>query len=120
MQYAHTLGGLQFSEAFVDFRNYWNIKQKVVFASRFIAMSRMGDQAHRFSLYWGGPYFLRGYDGGSFRLDSDECVNSRTFGEGGSLSRCPVRDQLIGSSAALMNVEVRVPVIKELQIGFLG
>jgi outer membrane protein assembly factor BamA len=31
-----------------------------------------------------------------------------------------VRDQLIGSSAALANLEVRVPVIKELQIGFLG
>jgi outer membrane protein assembly factor BamA len=31
-----------------------------------------------------------------------------------------VRDQLIGSSAAFMNLELRVPVVTELQIGFLG
>jgi hypothetical protein len=120
LQFSRTVGGLQFSEALVDFRNYWNIDQKVVFASRFIGLSRVGDDSNRFSLYWGGPYFLRGYDGGSFRLDSDECMDSRGFAAETSLSRCPVRDQLIGSNAAIMNLEVRVPVIKELQIGFLG
>jgi hypothetical protein len=120
LQFSRSIGGMEFSEALVDFRNYWNFKQTVVLASRFIALSRFGEDAHRFALYWGGPYFLRGYDGGSFRLDSDECVDSRGFGAESSISRCPVRDQLIGSSAALMNLEVRVPVIKELQIGFLG
>jgi hypothetical protein len=120
LQFSRTIGGLEFSEALVDFRNYWNIDQKVVFASRFIGLSRFGDDSNRFSLYWGGPYFLRGYDGGSFRLDSDECMDSRIYGAGESMSRCPIRDQLIGSSAAIMNLEVRVPVIKELQIGFLG
>jgi outer membrane protein assembly factor BamA len=47
-------------------------------------------------------------------------VDSRHYNEEPSLSRCPVRDQLIGSSAAFVNLEARVPIIKELQIGFLG
>lgn len=120
LQLSRTLGDLTFTEALLDFRNYWNVKQSAVVAARLVGLTRFGGDADRFSLYWGGPYFLRGYDGGSYDLDSDECVDSRFWGEEASLSRCPVRDQLIGSSAALMNLEVRVPVITELQIGFLG
>jgi Omp85 superfamily domain/WD40-like Beta Propeller Repeat len=120
LQVSRALGGLTFTEGLLDFRNYWNIKQSVVLASRIVGLTRFGQDSDRFSLYWGGPYFLRGYDGGSFNLDGKECEDSRYFAGDASLSRCPVRDQLIGSSAALMNLEVRVPVIKELQIGFLG
>jgi outer membrane protein assembly factor BamA len=120
MQFSRTVGDLSFSEALFDFRNYWNVKQKAVIASRFVGLSRFGGDANRFALYWGGPYYLRGYDGGSYDLDSGECLDSRTYGGEVSLSRCPVRDQLIGSSAALMNLELRIPVITELQIGFLG
>jgi hypothetical protein len=120
LQFSKTYGDLTFAEALVDIRNYWNVKQKVVLASRLVGLSRFGGDADRFALYWGGPYFLRGYDGGSFDLESDECLDSRAWGNTISLSRCPVRDQLIGSSAALMNLEVRVPIITELQVGFLG
>ncbi len=120
LQFSRSLGDLTFSEALADIRNYWNVKQKVVFAARFVGLSRFGGDADRFSLYWGGPYFLRGYDGGSFKPSGSECEASQTYSGNGSLSSCPVRDQLIGSSAALANFEVRVPVIKELQIGFLG
>ncbi|MGH7501909.1 MAG: BamA/TamA family outer membrane protein [Longimicrobiales bacterium] len=120
LQFSQTLGSLAFSEALVDFRNYWNIAQSVVIASRIVGLTRFGEGADRFSLYWGGPYFMRGYDGGSFELESPECVDSRHYNDEPSLSRCPVRDQLIGSSAAFLNLEARVPVIKELQIGFLG
>jgi hypothetical protein len=120
IQFSHTLGSLEFSEALVDFRRYWNIDQTVVLASRLVGLTRFGNGADRFSLYWGGPYFVRGYDGGSFDLDSEECVDSRHYGDTPSLSRCPARDQLIGSSAAFVNLEARVPIIKELQIGFLG
>jgi hypothetical protein len=120
LQLSRTLGDLTFTEALVDFRNYWNHKQKVVLASRLVGLTRFGGDADRFALFWGGPYYVRGYDGGSFDLDSAECLDSRHFGEEPSLSRCPVRDQLIGSSAAFMNLELRVPVVTELQIGFLG
>ncbi len=120
LQFSRTLGDLTFTEGLVDFRNYWNYKQRVVLASRVVGLTRFGTDADRFGLFWGGPYYIRGYDGNSFDLDSDECLDSQLYGAEPSLSRCPVRDQLIGSSAAFMNLELRVPVVTELQIGFLG
>jgi Tol biopolymer transport system component len=120
LQVSQTVGGLHFTEGLVDLRNYWNIARRVVFAGRVLGLARRGPDSDRFPLFWGGPYFLRGYDGGSFDPDGAECSGSRTTGTGSSISGCPARDQLIGASAAFLNVEVRVPVISELQIGFLG
>jgi len=117
LQLSRTFGELRFTELLADVRNYWNVEQKVILASRLVGLMRSGADADRFALFWGGPYYLRGYDGGSFDLDSNECIESRVVD---GLSPCPVRDQLIGSSFALANLEVRVPVITELQIGFLG
>ena len=119
-QLGHTYGDINFAEALLDFRNYWNYRQKLVLAGRLVALSRFGQEADRFGLYWGGPYYVRGYDYYSFDANSRECTNSRYYGPTESLSSCPVRDQLIGSSAVLLNSELRFPIIKELQIGFLG
>ena len=113
------MGDFEFTEGLLDFRNYINFKQSIVFATRLTALSRNGSDADRFLLYWGGPYFIRGYDAGSYELGGDECAASRHV-VAQSLSSCPVRDQLIGSNAAFINAEVRFPIIKELQIGFLG
>jgi hypothetical protein len=120
LQVSQTVGGLHFTEGLVDFRNYWNIARRVVFAGRVLGLARYGPDSDRFPMFWGGPYFLRGYDGGSFDPDGAECTGSRVTGTGSSISGCPARDQLIGASAAFLNLEVRVPVISELQIGFLG
>lgn len=116
LQASRTFGDIGYTEALADFRNYYNISQRAVFASRVVALTRFGRDADRFSLFWGGPYFIRGYDGDTFEFDG-EC---RDFASEGSLSPCPIRDQLIGSSAAFINLEMRVPVITELQLGFLG
>ncbi len=116
LQASRTLGEYSFSEFLLDFRNYMNWKRRVVFATRLVGLMRTGQDADWFTLYWGGPYFLRGYDGNSFNVNSKECSELAAA----SVSRCPVRDQLIGSSAALMNLEMRFPIITELQIGFLG
>jgi outer membrane protein assembly factor BamA len=120
IQLSRTVGDIRFTEALVDFRNYMNWKQKVVFATRLVGLSRFGGQAERFSLYWGSPYYIRGYNYSSFEPSGAECENSRNRSGQLSLSRCPVRDQLVGASAAFVNAELRVPVITELQIGFLG
>ena len=120
IQLSRTFGGIAFNEALVDFRNYMNWKQKVVLATRFVGLTRFGGESERFGLFWGGPYYIRGYDYNSFDPASNECVESRNWGEESSLSRCPARDQLVGSSAAFVNAEIRLPVITELQIGFLG
>ncbi|MBI4544054.1 MAG: PD40 domain-containing protein, partial [Gemmatimonadetes bacterium] len=120
LQASRTFGDFEYTEGLVDFRNYLNYKRWVVFAARLVTLTRLGRDANRFSLFWGGPYFLRGYDGDSFELNGEECRTSREFGTEASISPCPVRDQLIGSSAALLNLELRFPIITELQIGFLG
>jgi outer membrane protein assembly factor BamA len=120
LQLSRAIGDIAFNEALVDFRNYTNWKQNLVFATRFVALSRFGGEAERFGLFWGGPYYIRGYDYNSFDPGGPECQDSRNWGEETSISRCPVRDQLVGSSAAFLNAELRYPVIKELQIGFLG
>jgi outer membrane protein assembly factor BamA len=114
------VGDLAFNEALLDFRNYANWRQRLVLATRVVALTRFGGDAERFALYWGGPYFIRGYDYNSFNPNDGECTTSRAAGGGASLSRCPVRDQLVGASAAFLNTEVRVPVITELQLGAVG
>jgi hypothetical protein len=119
IELSRPMGDFQFTEALIDFRNYANFKQSIILATRFTALSRTGRDADRFLLYWGGPYFIRGYDAGSFELQGDECTQSREA-EQSQLSSCPVRDQLIGSSAAFFNAELRFPLVKQLQIGFLG
>jgi Tol biopolymer transport system component len=117
IQASRTIGDFEYAEGLVDFRNYWNYKRKVVLATRLLSLTRIGGNADTFFLYWGGPYFLRGYDRDSFDPQSGEC--NRDFGAR-SYSPCPAADQLIGSSAAIFNAELRFPIITELQIGFLG
>jgi hypothetical protein len=119
-QVSHTFGDISFAEGLVDFREYRNIAQKLVFATRFVGLTRLGTEAQRFGMFWGGPYFVRGYDYNSFNAESRACQESRFYGGSASASRCPMRDQLVGSSAALFNAEMRYPIIKTLQIGFLG
>jgi Tol biopolymer transport system component len=119
-QVGRTFGDVAFNEAMVDFRNYMNWRQKVVLATRFVGLSRFGGDAERFGLFWGGPYYIRGYDYNSFDPSGAECRDSRTYSGEVSISRCPVRDQLVGASAAFLNSELRFPVITELQLGALG
>ncbi|HUP89522.1 MAG TPA: BamA/TamA family outer membrane protein, partial [Longimicrobiales bacterium] len=119
-QVSKPMGDFALNEAMADFRNYANYKNAIVLATRFMGLTRGGRDSDRFLQYWGGPYFVRGYDATSFDLNGDECRNSSRTTTTPSISQCPVRDQLIGSSAAFLNAELRFPIIKELQIGFLG
>ena len=118
LQLSRTWGDLDYTEALVDFRNYWNWRKTLVFATRAVALARTGPDSDRFSLFWGGPYFIRGYDGHSYDPSSEECRGSGS--DAPSPSLCPARDQLIGSSGAFMNAELRFPVITELRLGPLG
>lgn len=113
LQVARTVGDFNYNEGLVDFRNYLNFKQRAVLATQVLLLTRFGEGSGHFYYYWGGPYFLRGYDATSFE-GPNECGRNRSYGT------CPVRDQLIGTSAALFRSELRFPVITELQVGFLG
>lgn len=119
IQLSRTEGDIRFNEVLVDARNYWNYNQWLVLATRLVALTRFGPDSDRFSLFWGGPYFIRGYDGHTFPVGGRECAESRAAA-GGTPSQCPVRDQLIGSSGAFLNAELRFPVITELRLGPLG
>jgi hypothetical protein len=118
-QLSRTVGDLRFTELLVDFRNYLNWNRRVVLAARVVGLARMGEGTERFGRFWGGPYHLRGYDYFSFDPRGDECAVSAD-GEAGAISRCPVRDQLVGSSAAFVNAEIRFPFVTELQLGAMG
>ncbi len=99
----------------VDLRNYFHLGGRYTLATRLTAYSRSGRDEREFRVYWGGPYFIRGYDGGSF--SAAECAESARRVIGGSPSACPVRDQLTGSSVALASAELRFPIVTFLDFG---
>lgn len=122
LEYARAFGDLNLNDLLVDVRRYWSLGGRFSFATRIQSLWRAGPDARQFPLYWGGPYFLRGYDGGSF--DREECDASRARAEEGGvpesvITACPVRDQLVGSSFALASAEFRFPVLNWLDLGFV-
>jgi hypothetical protein len=119
LQLSRTVGEIDFAEALLDLRNYWNWRRTLVLATRVVGLTRFGPDSDRFSLFWGGPYYIRGYDGHSYDPATAECEADRDDGDP-SPSLCPARDQLIGSSGAFINTELRFPVITELRLGPLG
>ncbi len=101
----------------VDLRHYFNFGGQVTLATRLSAYSRSGPDEHDFRVYWGGPYYIRGYDGGSFSLA--ECAASVVEVADLNTTLCPVRDQLIGSSLLLGGAEFRFPFFNFLDLGFV-
>lgn len=110
-------GDVEINDLHVDFRNYVNLGGQFSLAVRALGLWRSGAGAGQFQLYWGGPYFLRGYDGGSFTRE--ECIASAGRVRGTFTTGCPVRDQLIGSSIALLNTEFRFPIVGFTDLGFV-
>jgi hypothetical protein len=115
LELSHAAGGLHFTEAMLDARNYASLGSGLVLATRLTTLTRLGPDADHFRQFWGGPYQLRGYGSGSFSAEQGECS-----ARDGSISRCPARDQLIGSSAAIGNAEIRMPLLQSLNLGFIG
>ncbi len=101
----------------LDFRNYFNLGGQFALAARLTAYARTGPGQREFRLYWGGPYYIRGYDGGSFT--AEECVRSLSEIADPVTTLCPVRDQLIGSSVAFASTEFRFPIFNFLDLGFV-
>jgi Tol biopolymer transport system component len=110
-------GDVEINDITVDFRNYFNFGGQFTFATRLTSYSRSGPGEHQFRLYWGGPYYLRGYDGGSFT--AAECAQSVAEVAELVTTLCPVRDQLIGSSIAFASGEFRFPIFNYLDFGFV-
>jgi Tol biopolymer transport system component len=82
------IGDLSYQTCVADTRRYLNIRHRYAFAGRAIAATSMGDEPQYFRI--GGPYTLRGWPYGEFR----------------------------GTTIGLGSVELRVPLIDYLRIGF--
>jgi Tol biopolymer transport system component len=82
------IGDLSYQTCIADTRRYLNIRHRYAFAGRVIAATSTGDEPQYFRI--GGPYTLRGWPYGDLR----------------------------GTKIGLGSVELRVPLIDYLRIGF--
>jgi outer membrane protein assembly factor BamA len=112
-EYAPAFGEWSFHQFLGDYRRYDHLGGPFTFASRLMFFGRFGRDESQFPMFLGTPELLRGYTAGSFRRF--ECL----FDLGGSISGCSALDQLIGSRIAVLNAELRFPLISNLTLGLL-
>jgi Tol biopolymer transport system component len=104
---APTIGGWKYLQATADYRRYDRVVGPFTFASRLLYSGRSGRDADRFSLYLGFPDLLRGYTSGSFLRN--ECATG--VDDPNSTTGCAALDQLVGTSFAVGNFELRFPLM---------
>ncbi|HRP08945.1 MAG TPA: BamA/TamA family outer membrane protein, partial [Gemmatimonadales bacterium] len=107
---APTFGGWNFNQITADYRRYDPIAGPLTLATRALYFGRSGPDADRFSVYLGYPDLLRGYTSGSFRRN--ECLNTSV--DPNTTTGCAALDQLVGTSIAVFNAELRIPVFSPL------
>ena len=98
------LGGLAFADVRVDARRYLMPVRPVTLAARVSHVGRYGPDAgdgRLTPLVYGLQSLVRGYDLRTFAMD--EC--------GASATACSPLDELTGSRFALVNLEVRAPLL---------
>jgi Tol biopolymer transport system component len=110
---APTVGDLQVSSVTADFRRY-QLLRPLTLALRGIHYGRYGrDEAVFSPLFLGYPSLLRGYSYGSV---TDACLAElEASADGGQ--ECEVYDELFGSRVAAVNVELRLPILRQLIVG---
>lgn len=112
------LGEINLADLVADFRNYIPLPGPFTLANRFLSFNRLSLNADKdardYEFAWGGPYFLRGYDFGSYSFE--ECEASQVPS---SNQFCPAQEQLIGSSILLLNSEIRFPILNSFLMNWL-
>ncbi|HYS00625.1 MAG TPA: BamA/TamA family outer membrane protein [Gemmatimonadales bacterium] len=103
-------GAWQFTQGLVDWRRYF-FARPFTLALRGEVIGRFGRDADLFQQFLGTTELIRGYTAGS--VINHECISSATQ------NSCPELDQLIGSSLAAVNAELRFPLTRSLVLGFL-
>ncbi len=104
---APTIGGWRYIQTTADTRRYDRLVGPFTLATRLMYYGRSGRDADRFSLYVGYPDLLRGYTSGSYLRN--ECNN--TLQDPNSATGCAALDQLVGTSFAVGNAELRFPIL---------
>jgi outer membrane protein assembly factor BamA len=101
-------GTLTYSDALIDYRQYFMPARPFTIAGRVLHTGRYGGDSEDRRLapnFVGYPHLVRGYDVYSF--SAAECRASTAPGEIG----CPVFDQLLGSRMVVANLELRFPIV---------
>ena len=122
LQIAPAVGGWRFTGAVVDLRRYF-FAQPFTLAIRGLFFGRFGRDANQFPVVLGNPDLIRGYTATS--IINHECyaqvsnIAPIIGAVPGLNTGCPTLDQLIGSRAAVANVELRFPLTRSLALGLL-
>jgi outer membrane protein assembly factor BamA len=108
---APTVGDLQFVSATADYRRYLYLRP-VTLAMRGMHVGRYGRDEHLVGdFYLGWPFLIRGYG----REDVAESCEP-TLPQGGI--ECDLYyDELRGTRIGVLNLELRVPIIRQLVLG---
>lgn len=107
---APTFGGWNFTQVTADLRRYDKVVGPFTVATRMLYFGRSGEDANQFTLYMGYPDLLRGYTSGSFRRN--ECLNTPV--NPNTVTGCTALDQLVGTSLAVFNAELRFPILSPI------
>ncbi len=114
-----SMGDLNLADVIADVRHYTPLFGPLLFAQRFLSFTRFStssaEDAREFELAWGGPYYLRGYDTGSYGALECQASKAKTALD----FFCPAQAQLIGSSVLLLNSEIRIPVLNSIKDAWL-
>ena len=120
LQLTPAWGGWRFVGGLADFRRYL-FARPLTLAFRGLGFGRLGRDANQFPVFLGNPDLLRGYTAGS--LIRHECyarvASYDPFVGGTGSTGCRDLDQLIGARIAVANIELRFPLTRTLQLGFL-
>ena len=107
------LGALSFTTALADYRRYL-LAKPLTFAMRGMHVGRYGSDAESNrlqTLFVGQPYLIRGYDPNSF--DASDCTRSSAAMD------CPEFTRLTGSRLAVLNAELRLPLLGAKQFALI-
>ncbi len=113
LQVQPNFGSWQWTEYLADVRSYLPILfNYVTFATRFTSSMAVGKDESRFPKWIGRPDYIRGYNRDD--LSNVQCSGIPTDGN----SQCNTVET-IGSRVAFANAELRFPIIRRLDLGFL-
>lgn len=111
-QISPSIGNLRWVEYLADYRRYDPIIfNTITVATRVLTSASVGRDEDTFLKYIGRPEYVRGYDNANF--SGYECTSY--IGAGASCNT----EQLVGSRVAVINAEIRFPLIRRFDIGTL-
>ena len=112
------IGGLRYTQALLDYRQYTMIGLPFfTFATRITASGRAGPDEAIFPSFIGTPDKVRGYTYGSYV--NNECSANLASGGGTLSDGCRGLNQLIGTRMVVARAEIRFPLLRSGAFGFL-